>query len=90
MALTQSIQNGGLDGRPACWLHHRLANTPVKLDADGEQLNEAYVEAHSAFPRGAGIVARGSPLLLEISLFSRRTTHRSLSAHGLPKRRRAS
>jgi len=66
MALTQSIQNGGLDWEAGLLAaHHRLANTPVKLDGDGDQLNEAYVEAHSAF-HAALVQACGSPLLLEI------------------------
>jgi GntR family transcriptional regulator, carbon starvation induced regulator len=65
-ALSQSIANGGLEWEAELLAaHHRLANTPVKLDPDGDTLNEAYVEAHSAF-HAALVSACGSPLLLEI------------------------
>jgi DNA-binding GntR family transcriptional regulator len=64
MALTRAIQNGGVEWEAGLLAaHHRLAHTPVKLDADN--LNEAYVEAHSAF-HAALVQACDSPLLLEM------------------------
>lgn len=65
-ALSLSIAKGGVEWEAALLAaHHRLANTPVKLDPEGGTLNEAYVEAHSAF-HAALVGACGSPLLLQI------------------------
>ncbi len=66
LALAKSIELGGLEWEAELLsAHHRLANTPVKMDPQGLILNEAYVEAHSVF-HAALIGACGSALLMEM------------------------
>ena len=65
-ALKRAIERGGLEWEAALLAaHHRLANTPVRMESDPDQLNEAYVEAHSAF-HAALLDACDSPMLMEM------------------------
>lgn len=71
LALRRSIELGGVDWEAGLLAaHHRLANTPVRQADAPDQLNEAYVDAHSAF-HAALIGACGSPMLLDL----RRSLH---------------
>lgn len=65
-ALRRSIELGGVEWEAGLLAaHHRLANTPVLDPAAPERLNEAYVEAHSAF-HAALIGACDSPMLMDM------------------------
>lgn len=68
IALRRTIEQGGVEWEARLLAaHHRLANTPVRLDGAPDGLNEAYVEVHSAF-HAALIGACDSPMLMEMRL----------------------
>ena len=68
VALRRAIERGGVDWEAGMLAaHHRLANTPVLIDGVADRLNEAYIEAHSAF-HAALLAACDSPMLMDLRL----------------------
>jgi len=66
IALARSLELGDVEWEAGLLAaHHRLANTQVLDPAAPDRLNEAYVEAHSAF-HAALIGACDSPMLMEM------------------------